>query len=406
MDLQNVLIDKNGFALCLSYFSSGESAINIKLDSNLETIKLSIWFDNCLKTDLCKVYLFVNSLSWNVAKEVSNRWIFTCLSFDILNQEISYGIDNQVLFNQKLDKSKAPYDVQNVSIWWENGILDFTFPEILTLVNIHTNDRTVDKYACGEPGDLYSWKVEGWINADDEQNFALLTSQESTYQICQAKFQVYSLPELNLLNAMKTCENINGNLYFGDKEFIELVNLEGNKYKKAISIWIPYTDEKEEGVFVDLYSNATFQNIEEHFLPGQPNGGRTENCLIEFKGMRDFNCVKDCFSLCKIPKSNNSNSQLALRGLCQASQVETFYTAGNNEGKFIWNGYRLAVIQFSDHWILNNILNNVWAESKAPFNSLLIGTNTWTIHNDDRCSNEVYSANLSLRLLDIKQKII
>ena len=411
LDLQNVLDNKSGFAMCLSYFSSGESSINILLrNNNSEEIKIGIWFDNCLQNGLCKVYLFVDTYSHYLTQEISNGWIFTCFTFDILNQEISFGIANKVLFSQKLDTSqtKVPYDVKDASIWWLNGLLDFTFPEKLTLFNIYNNDKTVDKYTCGEPGDIYAWKVdgwnvEGWKSIDDGQNLTILTSQESTNQACQSKFQVYSLPELNLYNAMKTCENINGNLYFDfDTKFNELVYLEGNKKSKAISVWIPYTDEIEEGVFVDVYSDKIFENIEETFLLGQPNGARSENCLIEFKGMRDFNCVKDCFSLCQIPKTN---SQLTLRGLCLASQVETFYTAGNDNGKFIWKGYRLASIQYTDHWFLHNILHNVWAESKAPYDSLLLGTNTWTIHNDKRCSNEVYSANLSLRSYTISNMI-
>ena len=396
MDLQNILFDKNGFALCLSYFSSGESFTNIKLEGNDKEITLVVWFYSCF--NLCKVYLFIDDASYYLGQEISNSWIFTCVAFDLLTQEISLGIGNTVLYNQKLDTSKTniPYNVQNISIWWENGILDFKFPDKLTFVNIHTNDRTVDKYACGEPGDLYSWKVEGWINADDEQNLPLLTSKESTYQICQAKFQVYSLPELNLYNAMKICKNINGNLYYEDTKFNELVNLEGKKKKKALSVWIPYTDEKDEGVFVDVYSASIFENIAEHFLPGQPNGARSENCLIEFKGVRDFNCAKDCYSLCKVSKSK---PLLLLRGLCLASQVERFYTAGNDDGQFIWKGHSLASIQYTDNWFQHNVLNNVWAESEASYDSLLLGTNEWAIHNDNRCFKKVYNANLSLRFV-------
>ena len=400
LDLHNLLFEKDRYVLCLSYFSSGESSIKMKLKNNMENIKITIAFQNCINH--CLVYVYIGDRSFLMSKGISNSWIYVCIEFDTLNQEMLLALANKVVFQQNLKTLGmiVPNNLDKLKIWWDNTFFDVTFPDKISLLNIHSNDRPVDKFKCGEPGDLYSWNVEDWKSGVGDKNLTLLTSQESKYQACQADFQVYALPGMNFHDSKKTCESTNGYMYFEDTIFQELIHLEGvrnikSKFWGAMHpFWIPYTDEEEEGDFKNVYSNRTLTIMKDLFLKGQPNGGHIENCLQwSSVGLWDSDCVNKYFSLCKIPKSE---PYLVLRGLCLGSQVERFYTSGNDGGKFIWKGHSFASIQYTDRWLLFNILNNVWAESKAKYESLLIGTNEWTIHNDN-CGNELYTSNLSLR---------
>ena len=402
LDLENALIGKEGYVLCHSYFSSGESSLQMTLAaSNVESIQIGISLYKCTHLNLCTIYFYIEGQAFRLKYEIStNCWIYLCMSFDLLKQEISLGIANNSVFRHKLEDSqiKAPADVQKISIWWEDEIFGVRFPEKITLINIHSNDRKVDKFKCGEPGDIYSWKMEGWKSG--KQNLALLTSLESNYQTCQSIFQIHILPKLYFYDALKMCKNILGSMYYEDTVFEELTYLKGNKKPfTELGFWIPYTDEKGEGVFRNVYSNSTFKNITEYFMLGQPNGKGYENCLnfkLRSAGLWDSTCLENYFSLCKIPKSS---PYMTLRGLCQESLVERSFTPGNIDGKFIWKGHRHASIQYTDRWFLNDrISNDIWGESEASYDSLLIGTHVWTIYNDKRCFNKVYTANLSLRL--------
>ena len=325
------------------------------------------------------------------AQVSSNNWVFICITVDLFNQEISLAISNTIVFQKVRSDIQIPHDVQKVEISWLN------FPEKLTLINIHSTERTEDKFICGEPGDLYSWNLKGWHNEGSKPNDTLLTSKELTYQICNTLLPVYVLPKMSFLHGIKMCKSMGGIMYYEHTAFEELMQLEEEgKPLAEMGVFIPYTDEKEEGVFRHVNTGKPLKNITDYFMRGQPNGGRQENCLV-LNSIRlwDVDCNRsEFYSLCQIPKSNQ---YLTLRGLCLESQVERFYSAGNNDGAFIWLGYRNALIQYTSRWFLNSkVSRNVWAASKASYTNLLIGTHAWEIHNEIQCYDDVHTTNLKV----------
>ena len=398
LNLSAGLINKSGFVLCLNYFNSGENMLNIKIGSPSGSLKIKIGFFSHVL--ISRVFIFISDSSFYISEERSNSWIFLCMSFDLINQKISIGLENQNVFTTNLDmqQTMAINNLKNVEIWWENHLTDFKFQEKVSLLNIHSiNRKRIEDFVCGEAGDLYSWDVNGWINGRGEQNITI--SQESTYTMCGDNFNIFVLPKLNFHDTLNMCKNMNGSIFYEDIKFEELVVLEGKRNKKSNNFWIPYTDKKEEGIFISIYTNSTFKNLTKYMSPNQPNGGSEENCLkwdLVTKGICDSTCSYSNVGLCKI---SNSAPYLVLRGLCLDSQVEKFYTPGNNYGTFIWNGDRYAKIQYyNGSWLMHNVLDNARAESDAPYQSLLIGTHSWKIQNDKKCSSHSYGANLSLRL--------
>ena len=132
-------------------------------------------------------------------------------------------------------------------------------------------------------------------------------------------------------------------------EFEDLIALDRKQNQDQKVPTVPYTDEIEEGAFLNVYSNIMFNNINKFFVPWQPNGGSSDNCLAYSKGFYDVPCSFSQRGLCKIPKSK---PYLILRGLCSQSQVERLYTAGSSNGYFIWYGNKHSKIMYTGHWLL------------------------------------------------------
>ena len=80
---------------------------------------------------------------------------------------------------------------------------------------------------------------------------------------------------------MHLCENIQGGRapeLTSKKQIDDLVMWNKNLPSPATSIWGPYSDTLEEGVWKDFYS-AHILTDKDQFLKGEPNGRREENCL-------------------------------------------------------------------------------------------------------------------------------
>ena len=97
---------------------------------------------------------------------------------------------------------------------------------------------------------------------------------------------------------------------------------------------------------------------DDYFVHGQPNGGSNQNYYSwgsHGGGLWDETALNRHYSFCAIIAKGASYQ--VLRGLCGASRVETLYTAGNSNGKFVWKGNMNARIVYVDRWILNDSLS-------------------------------------------------
>jgi hypothetical protein len=169
--------------------------------------------------------------------------------------------------------------------------------------------------------------------------------------------------------------------------------------------WLPFTDQEEERVWRNLITG-----VEANFTdwgPGQPNGGRRQNCacLRRFNGYRwdDCGCTMALPSICS---REQGLPILRLRGLCQFSDIDTVFTPKNmgEEGELVFISPRHNLLRF-DHsatkWEVTRLSrkgNYTKAVTKALLTGMAIGTNIWTVHNDSkRCSSDSqYDVTLTL----------
>ena len=95
--------------------------------------------------------------------------------------------------------------------------------------------------------------------------------------------------------------------------------------------FLPYTDEKSEGFFLDIYDGKPL--AQDLFFPGQPNGLGFENCAFAYvhqNGLYDQPCkeiknIRNC--VCQFEQE----PILTLRGLCKSSFLDTYYVIKNNK---------------------------------------------------------------------------
>ena len=180
-------------------------------------------------------------------------------------------------------------------------------------------------------------------------------------------------------------DHINTNLrklVFGAKE----------STRTGFTFWLPVSDEKEEGTFVDYYSkNTTSVKF--------PAAGRQENCGIVWlqtpPRLDDWTCIipptQHIKCVCEHPK----RIYLRLRGLCKTSKIDPFYSPGVDRvtGNFLMLGTKKTRIEYdsgSFSWNLrvHGIRQATAASSKGPKISYLLGRHFWSIEEDDKgCSD-------------------
>ena len=101
----------------------------------------------------------------------------------------------------------------------------------------------------------------------------------------------------------------------------------------AKRLWVGADDIKEEGVWIVKSTNKPLENYAKYFQPAQPNGARKQNVAgfhfgtsgTDALGLAQFDDggekEKHCF-MCKF----QSPPRFKIRGLCDGSSMDTFYT--------------------------------------------------------------------------------
>jgi hypothetical protein len=154
--------------------------------------------------------------------------------------------------------------------------------------------------------------------------------------------------------------------------------------------------EKINGTFVDYYSRKVANNI-----VWRPGGADSpDQCVY----CHDIGCVaRDCLYNLKanFQCAFKERPILFLKGLCINSNLDRAYYPDNRMGQFMWIGIGGSFIKFnqsSNMWVAKVRNADIWATVEARFESLMLGTHEWTIHNDFNCfskSTEKTRINLS-----------
>ena len=224
---------------------------------------------------------------------------------------------------------------------------------------------------------------------------------------------IYSYRLFNSFSdSLKVCSAITGGtIYYDDNDdFLEMIRLPS----RPKVWWLPFTDEAEEGDFINIYSNASFDDS--LFATGEPDGGNKQNLLfwseISWKGNGGaVDTHAGLFYLNSLCEQAKPERNLKLRGLCSSSLINKEYrpTMHPDGTSIVLLGSNSdlidhkIIIQYSREsrmFILKSLVKMVSAQiDLPPYKSAeLFGKHEWTIFNDTGCSTEFsYTKNVSLR---------
>ncbi|XP_023326641.1 uncharacterized protein LOC111700055 [Eurytemora carolleeae] len=185
-------------------------------------------------------------------------------------------------------------------------------------------------------------------------------------------------------------------------------------YTGLSKFWIPYSDEENEGSFVNIYNSSNPLSLKWSSSPewGQsdpePNGLRRQNCVtaeyqttIEEFAVFDRECnLEEYGTICQ----NEEFPTLILRGLCSNSGITTNFLplftkrSGLIFRKSMGPGPPTDIYyeMSTKEWVIRVLGKSTLARMKGEYDELPLGTNIWSIENDiEKCNNN----NISLSLV-------
>ena len=102
------------------------------------------------------------------------------------------------------------------------------------------------------------------------------------------------------------------------EQLVEVVSLFHDTIDICVYLWIPLSDEKEEGNFTDIYTSEPANFLP--WFPGIPDGGLEKNNVILDTGeLQYFDAHKTYFActMCDVP----TNISFTLLGVCKETYV-------------------------------------------------------------------------------------
>ena len=267
-----------------------------------------------------------------IEKPVMTRfWIHLCADVDTITGNLTVSLNGRpsMTVNSERLKVKKPVTLENhleIGISRTSGSQggDQQFFGVVTNVNIFSHGKTfnislesMSKKPCENVGDVLAWSQAefDWTGPKRSETW-------EDREVCWTSAETYHLllsPEMTWREAKHTCSTLGG----GNISEIQ----DNEQLKKTLAwvkrtergckgLWLPITDEAEEGVYRNIY-----RGDEEQFLPwyeGQPNGGTTESYVSLVLDRSSFNDDSENYETC-VSCTLDVDTVFKLRGLCKDS---------------------------------------------------------------------------------------
>ena len=133
------------------------------------------------------------------------------------------------------------------------------------------------------------------------------------------------------------------------------------------------------------------------------------NCgflIVKLLGWLQYTCTMPGVLTCAC--QHPRQMYLKLRGLCPQSNIDRFYVPRNQRGAVQFIGLMNSIMEFDKNtlsWKLTDHLKDTRAVSKASLASYVLGSQNWTIENDNvECSFEGEAYNKMLKLTGCQEQ--
>ena len=362
-----------------------------------------------------------------------NSWYHGCTALDTVTGQMLVVINGRIMIDKVIAEfinsaNEKPKSLEGRLSLFKNFRSGFWYQsrQRLTNLNVYSSALTLDKLInltngeqCAEQGDYLSWKEAQW-NVTGNVNQESIVNEEDLCYRPASNIVIFTDLFLGMEECMFFCEKLpdtRAPSVASDKEFLDVMRAAekilidpatGNLYPGALSYayWLPVTDSKVEGEWVDFYSSDTVDIT--GVAAGEPNGGRMENCAIAvtaWGGWQDWACKVSRASLIQCACESNDQMFLTMRGLCPDSNIDKYFVPQNKEydGQTLFRGLFKTLIEYhaaDSLWHLKVVSANslTVATSDASEHSFLLGMSKWTVTGDSKLCNKgmPYTADLKL----------
>jgi Low-density lipoprotein receptor domain class A len=317
--------------------------------------------------------------------ELSNLgvWRHACISVDIPSDKLFFANGN---FSTNVTIPGIQNSTLNLLSQWDQSHL-WSMVETVSEINVFTTN--MDKVRCGDKGDLISWASPFW---SFDQRFPSLARKKTDdkRKVCgedDPPAVIVTLPvQPDFWGAVNLCRLLgNGEVtaYYSFPDWAEALAKAKEDIGPITYMWFPFL--RVNGTYIDFYSKKPVNNI--IWRPGSPDWLQTFDCVF----CHDNGCsARDCLTklAAHFQCSFKRRPILFLKGLCSNSNLDREYYPANRMGQFLWIGLSGSYIKYNQStniWVVKAQNVNTWAAVEARYDSLMLGTNVWTIHNDYNC---------------------
>ena len=310
---------------------------------------------------------------------MSNSWYHGCAALNTVTGHIMLIVVNgHIIFDQvileftnsieekpkSLDDRLSIFKNYNSGIWYQSR-------QRLTNLNIYGSALTVDKMInlthsenCSEEGDYLSWADAQWnVTGNVDQNSTV--KKEDLCYSSISNIVLFTDIFHNWEECMLFCEKFPSTRspsVASEKEFLAVMRAverilidpeTGNLNPGVLSYgyWIPVTDSRIEGKWVDFYTSAPVDIA--GVAAGEPNGGVDISCGIIvtlWRGWVDWPCTVTSANTLQCPCESKGQIILTMRGLCSESNIDKYFVPQNKEyhGQTLFHGLYKTIIEYHE----------------------------------------------------------
>ena len=259
-----------------------------------------------------------------------NYWYHVCLQVDTPRNQITAVVNGKLVGTANGGMTNSPTTLQMAIGKWKSrektGKKEEQFEGSVTNIQLfsispHQNITKLSSDPCGLVGDLLAWRSEDW-RVEGERWLLVEEVEES---VCDegTNYTVAIPVEMGINEALDICRKKLNNSYIPYQNTLESVKKYGAWYSNITggacsSVWTPFSDEKNEGNFVNM-NNGLEANL--FWTKTQPNGGRDQNYVVMSSLSHLYTDVQQqAFAVCTSCLLDKS-LLLRLDGLCKDSNI-------------------------------------------------------------------------------------
>ena len=353
---------------------------------------------------------------------VPNSWYHGCTALDTVTGHMLVVVNGHIIIDQVIEEFINTADIRPKSMegrlslfktfytgYWYNS------RNRLSNLNVYGSALAVDDMInitagerCPGEGDYLSWKESQW-NVTGNINQESMVKEEGLCYRPVSNIVLFTDIFVEWEECMLFCEkfpNTRAPSVGTKKEFLDVMRaVERIVIDSSTGYWIPITDSKIEGQWVDYYTSYP---VDINALATSSNGGIVKNCgiaVLAWGGWQDWECKVSRTNHLKCLCESQGQMFLTMRGLCPDSNIDKYFVPHNkeNDGQTLFLGLFKTVIEYHEAdnlWHLNvlGVNSMTVATSDATMHSFLLGKSKWTVTGDNvECNRGMpYTAVLKL----------